>query len=444
MIKILKYGLIKASNKIRLSNSYFRMSIKSALMLHMYVSQFHAQGSNLSISNIKLINNDIVDTRYKSTDFRLVQFDISWQNSWRDNINWDAVWIFVKYKVERDEWKHATLNYVDGNATNDGHKQPKGAVLTTPPDGKGIFIYRSEITDHMSSVNFDKILLRWNSGTDDIPNGANLDIQVFGIEMVYVPKEAFAVGSGGSEFKGFKLTTITTGDATVAPKGNGGILGSPRGGYPAGQISPQNPSWPNGFNAFYCMKYEISQGQYANFLNTLSANQAKNRYANRRSARYTIRESNEVFFASAANRACNFLSWSDGAAFADWAALRPLTELEYEKACRGPKDPVKNEYAWGSANIHKLVYKLINEDSIKERIEIIENVIGGNAAYNETNGYKGPYRCGIFMLDSEDYSREQTGASYYRIMGTEWKPVGAYNRNQSSQGSKIYRRAWRW
>ena len=30
-----------------------------------------------------------------------------------------------------------------------------------------------------------------------------------------------------------------------------------------------------------------------------------------------------------------YISWPDLLAYADWAALRPITELEYEKAARG-------------------------------------------------------------------------------------------------------------
>ena len=34
------------------------------------------------------------------------------------------------------------------------------------------------------------------------------------------------------------------------------------------------------------------------------------------------------------DRACNFLNWNDLAAYLQWAALRPMTELEFEKICR--------------------------------------------------------------------------------------------------------------
>src|SRR5208283_4202281 len=49
--------------------------------------------------------------------------------------------------------------------------------------------------------------------------------------------------------------------------------------------------------------------------------------------------------------AMNYSYWLDAAAYAAWAGLRPYTELEYEKAARGPITPVNGEYAWGSTGI---------------------------------------------------------------------------------------------
>lgn len=37
-----------------------------------------------------------------------------------------------------------------------------------------------------------------------------------------------------------------------------------------------------------------------------------------------------------------------GLAFADWAGLRPMPELEYAKAARGPQAPIGTEYPWNT------------------------------------------------------------------------------------------------
>ncbi len=49
--------------------------------------------------------------------------------------------------------------------------------------------------------------------------------------------------------------------------------------------------------------------------------------------------------------ACDGVLWRVGLAFAAWAGLRPMTELEFEKACRGPLKPVVDEYARGTAKV---------------------------------------------------------------------------------------------
>src|SRR5690606_11000094 len=49
--------------------------------------------------------------------------------------------------------------------------------------------------------------------------------------------------------------------------------------------------------------------------------------------------------------AANWLSWGDLAAYLDWSALRPLSELDYEKINRGQRFPKTNSYAWSSSQL---------------------------------------------------------------------------------------------
>jgi len=45
----------------------------------------------------------------------------------------------MKYKAGGNEWKHATLSIVTAD-----HQSPLGVVITTPADGKGVYIRRGE------------------------------------------------------------------------------------------------------------------------------------------------------------------------------------------------------------------------------------------------------------------------------------------------------------
>jgi formylglycine-generating enzyme required for sulfatase activity len=116
--------------------------------------------------------------------------------------------------------------------------------------------------------------------------------------------------------------------------------------------------------------------------------------------------------------ACNYLSWADLAAFLDWAALRPITELEYEKIGRGTAVPVQDEYSWGSTTIVGLA-AISNDRQTGE----VSNTTNANAVYNN-NFTSGPARVGIFATASSD--RVASGGSYYGVMeicGNVWEQV---------------------
>lgn len=360
--------------------------------------------NNISVTNTALTDSD------HTNDFAKVQFDLSWDNSWRNEITYDAAWIFVKYRTPAStgDWAHATLS-----TTGTDHTAPTGATISPTAAGTGVFIYRNAVGNGSNS--FSGVKLRWNYGTDGVSDTALADIRVFAIEMILVPEGAFAAGSGGAESSAFTLTTINTAAATTAPTGSGS-LGGQAGGYPTGQTAPDNDSWPNGFAAFYCMKYEITQGQYAAFLNSLTATQASARNPGQSSNRYAITGSHPNFTASAPDRACNYLSWPDGVAYLDWSCLRPMTELEFEKACRGAASPVANEHAWGDTSLTN-VTAVANAGTPSE---VPSAPSGANAIYGAN--FEGPLRVGSFATAGS--TRVQAGASFYGIMeltGNVWE-----------------------
>ncbi len=370
--------------------------------------------NNITITNQTLTNGSAAD------GYGFVTFDLSWENSWRLSSgisNWDAAWVFVKYRVGSGEWLPANLH-------NDGHIAGMGTDIavglvddnaafdaTTNP-GIGAFVYRSSAgTGTFTSTG---LRLRWDYGADGIAGGTNVEVKVFAIEMVRVPEGAFNAGGGGGDIA-FTSTTISTANATTAPTGTG-ALGGAAGGYPTGQTAPDNASWPNGYAAFYCMKYEISQQQYVDFLNMLTQTQATARKYTGSTYRYAITGTAVGSYATTnPNVACNFLSWADDAAYADWSGLRPMTELEFEKACRGDQLAVAGEFAWGTATLASSAYTLSNAGASNEGIGTNFSTTAGNAMCSSTKGtIGGPVRVGIFANGSSD--RVSAGASYWGIM----------------------------
>ena len=75
-----------------MKNSFYILLL-AALMISTRISV----ANNISVSNLALTGRNTI------SQFTLVQFDISWENSWRTSsapFNWDAAWVFVKYKVD--------------------------------------------------------------------------------------------------------------------------------------------------------------------------------------------------------------------------------------------------------------------------------------------------------------------------------------------------------
>lgn len=390
------------------------------LLTALHFTCFFIQANNITVNNFSLTGQNT------ASDFALIQFDISWDNSWRINSgpsNWDAAWVFAKYKVNtQTTWNHATLNYVDGTGSGDGHSEPTTASISSSDDtgsggSHGVFIHPNADMVQ-ASVNYTNIQLRWNYGVDGVTDNDTVEICVFAIEMVYIPQSSFFVGSGGAEAGAFYTypTTTTpyqiTSENSITVGTTNGNLYYPSIGLSGDQNGPIPASFPKGYDAFYCMKYEITQDQYVAFLNKLDPTQAASRAYTSGGFRNGISGSPGNYITSNPYVACNYLGWPDLAAYLDWAALRPMTELEFEKAGRGTLSPIANEYAWGSTSFTAA----LGITNAGLGTEIASNA-SANCVCDATfggSGVQGPMRVGHFAKIGT--TREQAGASYYGIM----------------------------
>jgi formylglycine-generating enzyme required for sulfatase activity len=100
-----------------------------------------------------------------------------------------------------------------------------------------------------------------------------------------------------------------------------------------------------------------------------------------------------------------------------------MTELEFEKSCRGTSDPVSNEYAWGTSTI--VTYStLINAGTANET----SSTVTANATTRTAN-ILAPTRVGMFAKTGN--TRVQSGATFYGILdmtGNLWeRPVTVGN-----------------
>jgi formylglycine-generating enzyme required for sulfatase activity len=463
-----------------------------------------------------------------------IVFDLAWDYSWREAWevpaqdcaldgadakrdkaplkleNWDAAWVFVKFRVPGGVWRHATLS---PHAAD--HGKPAGVALEVGLDdnpgadgkatghGIGVFVHRDSAGNGPNA--WTGLSLRWLHGADEVSDPAAAEIRVIGIKMVHVPRGAFWVGDevgalrtrdvcaqfqAGNSNAPLRIESeaaLTLGGASVVNLGNHDGWGLQFSEDFSSWVTQQLPAkFPKGVAAFYCMRSELTEGQYVEFLNTLTYKQQREhtdippekpagtkclclgagkrcrnsvaiavpggqRVAERvpRSdgvLASVMREKPAEYRTDTPHAACNHLITPDHIAYACWAGLRPMTELEYEKACRGPVRPVPDEYAWGDPNVVNdkdpvAKYEVRNIGQPDECVVCVQGEGVCNAAWwgmlgrpidkagrkvatptNQPAEFLGPLRAEVFAAPNS--TRVSAGASYWGILemsGNLWE-----------------------
>ena len=380
---------------------------------------------NTQANNLKITGTSV------DTSAGTVTFNIQWDNSWKTNIapaNYDAVWVFLKYQDCADKlWKHANLS-----VTSSDHSSASPLKIDAVTDGKGVFVYRSAIGG--GNISSTSVTLKMNVAA---ANYENYNFKVFGVEMVNIPQGSFWIGDTTNA--GFGISPTYNYQVTAE---NSNITTSSIG---TGNSAPS--TFPKGFKSFYSMKYEITQEQYVEFLNTLTyGQQARRSVANPDSATGTFAFANasrngikiKVPGSNAStpavygcdltsgdfddlndgqNIAMGYQSWSDFTAYLDWSALRPMSELEFEKITRGPLASVAWEFAWGTTTISYVAPAGVLNSGLAN--EGYNSVTNGRANYQQLSGYvpvsiNGATKVGFTATGSS--GRASASAAYYGAM----------------------------
>jgi hypothetical protein len=373
------------------------MKTKFSLFFLLLVAATQLKANNMLVKNVTTTGDNAANKTIQ------VQFDMSWDNSWRDAINWDAAWVFMKFKDANGLWQHVQLN-TTGFANGTGTAN----TIQVGSDKVGAFVYRSAAgTGTFGSTTMQ---LQWNYGLSGLTSVTGLEIRVFAVEMVYVPQGDFNIAptfavhkanyydnargtiyapANNSPVINSRLSpTLTYSDltrtATVRIKGDAGIDSDNNG-------TVDITTYPIGYNAFYCYKYEMTEQQYADFLNTLTASQITNLGV----AGTSITLTNGQYFTSTPNKACGKSTAIRFLAYADWSGVRPMSLLEFNKASYGPILPVAYDRACcPEINIYPMSYNYNNLPSQRNGTDISE--VGSYATASSSN------------LDS--------GATYYGMM----------------------------
>ncbi len=392
-------------------------------------------------NNIRVVLNS-----YNPTTKQL-KISLAWDNSWHDGTGQfrDAAWLFVKYKdITNSTWQHAIIatptsanNTITDTLSGSGVKFDvlgKNLSAAPGPVGSRGYMIRRQKGATAAVQNNPEFAGVYNVGmpltaTIVLPAGvtlANPEFRIYALEMVDIPTGSFWAGDGGpdSDVRASSGTlpiqiTSETSSPSVMVLGN---------------VSTIATTYPKGVTEYFMMKYELSNEGFCEFMNTLTRSQQNSLqiegdFNSQSSGVWTSYATNAKFrasfssisapavFGSDANNNGIFDETNDGKnngaivsyyylvlAYLDWAALRPMTGYEYEKASRGPLYPVVNEYAWGSP-ISTTAILNIDQYGPDER----------------SSGFvDGPYceagaRNGAFAKNNGS-TRLNSGGSYYGVM----------------------------
>jgi len=363
--------MIKKNSKYQVSGCRYQVAGIIALCVFLFWAP-NAWANNITVSNVSLQNQSAAAATVE------VKFDVTWDNTFSGtDANsasfYDRAWIFVKYSVggapdANTGWSHATLT-------------SGGTVTPEASDGKGAIV----------NIGANQTL-KWYYGNDGVAGNATVRVRVCAIEVVYIPTGQFIYNAGGvsgDTYNNFGGTNQSTVDETTdVPTG-------------------ASTGWPNGYSAFYIAKYEVSQGQYSDFLNMLPDATASGLYSATTSNGYTITYTagnayGSRYAASSTNRGNNFMNWTEAITYANWCGMRPMTEMEFEKAARGGGTTAYT-YPWGNATPTTTTYTVDSGTHTKYY-----------ANYNNAGGAK-PINVGHYLSGDVVRTDAETGASPYGV-----------------------------
>ncbi|HLF17266.1 MAG TPA: SUMF1/EgtB/PvdO family nonheme iron enzyme [Candidatus Omnitrophota bacterium] len=313
--------------------------------------------------------------------------------------------------------------------------------IDVPADKKGAFLRQADYGVR-PSVATTNVQLTVDYSSCGFSPSDNAYATVFGLEMVFIPEGFFYAGDFDGSSASLDQGSSDADPWYVAGEGAISVTNAASNGYryvSAGQAGEDATgavftipaAFPKGYESFYMMKYELNEGQWVEFFNSLPSASRANRDLTNAShknsdlviKRNTISCSGSPLTCSTSRpyRPVSYLTWMDLAAFLDWAALRPMSELEFEKASRGPVLPISGEFVWATTGITAASAISSGAEDGAESVttssanaSLNNTTLSGGDTGNGSEYTQGPLRNGIFATSSS--VRESAGASYYGVM----------------------------
>lgn len=390
---------------------------------------------------------EVVTTSSKQANVKTYYYD-----HWNDEINHSALYVFFKDGSKSLQIEFIKLFNID-------------FTVTITPDSKGFYLIPAKNNKEGIcadlQINFKDIF------TSFVP---------YSLEMVHIPEGSFALGS--PKPYNYRNTVSTSRGSLGAPlnafyqsDANGDFKGVFRvnsedeikigkceeclyyvdaniqgvNTYSGDQRGILSKDFPKGYKGFYQMRYELTEQQYCDFLNSLTKAQSINRIntkdvfqglERRAYGNFIIMNNDGIYSTEMPNQACSFLSWNDVLAYSDWSGMRIMTELEFEKSSRGFDEPIFREYSWGGSESEneffldkKLFFESGKQCCVDGNIHVnylgfdnFTDVCAKNGGDNEYIGcrvlsrnmnYRGPLQTGIHAQKKVNLDRVSTGTGYF-------------------------------
>ena len=448
--------------------------LKLFLLLAITQMPILVKSNNLRIANVSFANiNPLAQTVN-------IKFTISWENSWRDSINWDAAWVFARYKHPvTGFWSPIKFNPgsgVNGTGTN--------ATVQVASDSMGSFIYRNQISNGVFADS--NITMTWKYGKDGLSSLSNIEIRLMAMEMVYIPEGPFQLAFNEDIISKYAtyLKNASNRDSTTFPIGGfqrvrmlgsnytiptidtstislefitwGESYGNDNDKYSGFSVPNDtikikgslgidsnkdgiidNLNYPTGFSSFYIMKYELSEQQYADFLNTIASTQSSGIGV----AGKNITLNNGVYNSSTPNRACNSATSNRILAYGDWAGMRPMTFMEFEKSLRGPISEFL-DIDYFNRKLYNISSSYFTSENGMENIyPQAPSNFGDSIFLTEYNGYFNSGSSYNFLRPgvkgTNTSTRKISNASYYGVFDLTSNVVDPYISPKNLQFTKI-------
>ena len=193
----------------------------------------------------------------------------------------------------------------------------------------------------------DLVLVANSLGTSNARTDINGDGKVNVLDLVTVAQHLGESTAGGG------TTPPVTTPPVTPPSSTEGMVLIPAGEFRMGSNSGssyEKPVHSVYVDAFYMDKYEVTNAQYAAFLNAKGKHtESGNTWLNIGAARARIEYVAGVYRAKGGyeNHPVTYVSWHGAVAYSKWKGKRLPTEAEWEKAARGNLSGLT--YPWGNS-----------------------------------------------------------------------------------------------